>query len=86
LVGEQDRAMLLSALSCIDDVVLFSEDTPKKLLEQLQPDILVKGGDYNKEDVIGKESVKRVVILPFEAGYSTTNIIEKITGLVKENI
>lgn len=85
LVGEQDRAMLLSALSCIDDVVLFSEDTPKKLLEQLRPDVLVKGGDYRKEEVIGKESVKRVEILPFEAGYSTTNIVEKIADLVKEN-
>lgn len=76
--GELDRAFMLAALRWVDDVVLFSEDTPKELLSCLRPDILVKGGDYRPEEVAGREFAGRVEILPFVDGYSTTHTIEKI--------
>lgn len=76
--GEMDRAFMLAALRFVDDVVLFTEDTPKELLSHLRPDILVKGGDYRPEEVAGREYAGRVDILPFVDGYSTTETIEKI--------
>lgn len=85
LVGEEDRAYLLSALSCVDGVVLFDEDTPSQLLETIRPNILVKGGDYKVEEVIGREFVDSVQILSFKDGYSTTNVVNKIANLVKDN-
>ena len=81
---ELDRALLMSSLGFVDGVVLFEEDTPAEVLSQLRPNILVKGGDYKPEEVIGKEFVEEVQILPFQDGYSTTGIIERIQGLVKE--
>jgi hypothetical protein len=78
------NSVLLSALACVDEVVIFEEDTPKELLQVLRPDILVKGGDYKADEVIGRESVKRVEIISFEDGYSTTGLIEKIADLVKK--
>jgi D-beta-D-heptose 7-phosphate kinase / D-beta-D-heptose 1-phosphate adenosyltransferase len=86
LVQQNDRAVLLRALACVDDVVIFNEDTPKELLSVLRPDILVKGGDYKADEVIGREYVKRVEIISFEEGYSTTNIIDKITNMVRKGI
>ena len=74
----------MSSLGFVDGVVLFHEDTPAEVLSQLRPNILVKGGDYKAEDVIGKEFVEEVQILPFQDGYSTTSIIEKIQGSVEE--
>ena len=76
--GEIDRAYLLAALRFTDDVVIFGEDTPTKLLETLRPDILVKGGDYTVDQVIGKEFAREVRILPFVEGYSTTETIAKM--------
>lgn len=84
LVGQEDRAYLLSALGCVDGVVLFEEDTPAELLAAIRPNILVKGGDYKPEEVIGRESVDSVQILSFKEGYSTTNIVKKIANLAKE--
>ena len=81
---ELDRALLMSSLGFVDGVVLFEEDTPAEVLSQLRPNILVKGGDYKPEDVIGKEFVEEVQILPFQDGYSTTGIIKHIQELVKE--
>lgn len=86
LVQEDDRAVLLSALGCVDEVVIFGEDTPQELLSVLQPDILVKGGDYKADEVIGREYVKRVEIISFEEGYSTTGLVQKITNLAKKGI
>ena len=83
VVAQEDRALLLSALACVDDVVIFDEDTPEELLEKLRPDILVKGGDYKAEDVIGREYAERVEIIRFEEGYSTTGLINKIAHLAK---
>lgn len=84
LVHDEDRAILLSALGCVDEVVVFTEDTPAELLRVLRPDILVKGGDYKPEEVIGREYVKRVEIISFEDGYSTTGLVQKIAELAKK--
>ncbi|MCH4166584.1 MAG: D-glycero-beta-D-manno-heptose-7-phosphate kinase [Megasphaera sp.] len=83
-VCQEDRAVLLSALGCVDEVVIFDQDTPQELLAVLHPDILVKGGDYKADEVIGRESVKQVEIISFEEGYSTTVLIQKIADLVKK--
>lgn len=78
---QEDRAVLLAALSFIDAVVIFNEETPEALIRKLNPDVLVKGGDYKPEQIAGADLVKakggEVVIIPFVEGYSTTGIIEK---------
>ena len=82
IIGEQDRALLLSGLEAVDMVVLFDEDTPIDLLKTLKPNLQVKGGDYRKEDLpeypIIKEYGGDVKILSFKPGCSTSGIIEKI--------
>lgn len=84
LVHELDRARILASLSCVDAVVIFHEDTPTKLIKMIRPDILVKGGDYRPDQVAGREYAGKVEIIKFEEGYSTTGLIEKIAGLVRE--
>ena len=68
-------------LNYVDAVTIFSEETPQKIIEELRPDFLVKGGDYEPENIVGADYVRsaggEVVILPFVTGHSTTNIIEK---------
>lgn len=81
---ETDRARLLASLRDVDAVALFGEDTPTELIKKIRPDILVKGGDYKKEEVAGREYARTVEILPFKEGYSTTGLVEKIVTLVKE--
>lgn len=82
LIGEIERAHLLAALDCVDYVVIFDEDTPLKLIEAIRPDVLVKGGDYTREGVVGHEVVEsyggRVELVEFVDGRSTSGIIEKI--------
>lgn len=78
LVPQTDRAKLLAALSCVDYVVIFGEQTPYTLLSKLQPDVLVKGGDYKLQDIVGKEFVKKVYRYPVVKGKSTTNLIKLI--------
>ncbi|MGB1216623.1 MAG: D-glycero-beta-D-manno-heptose 1-phosphate adenylyltransferase [Saprospiraceae bacterium] len=79
---EVSRAMMLSAFSFVDAVVLFGEDTPLELIEFFLPDILVKGGDYTKAQIVGAKEVEenggKVEIISFLKGFSSTNIIEKI--------
>ena len=84
LVAQADRARLLAALGCVDSVVLFGDQTPSELIKRIRPDILVKGGDYCEEEVAGREYAKKVKIIDFEEGYSTTDIISRIAVLVKE--
>ena len=84
IVSEDDRAALLSALQCVDGVVLFEEDTPAELLAYLRPNILVKGGDYKKEEIVGREFVDEVAVLSFKEGYSTSDIVKKIAIMSKE--
>jgi len=82
LIGEEERAHILAALDCIDYVVVFDEDTPLNLIEALRPSVLVKGGDYTLDGVVGREVVEaaggRVELVQFVDGKSTTNIIGKI--------
>lgn len=79
--NEEDRAIILSALECVDYVVIFDEDTPFELIKNLNPDILVKGGDYKLEDVIGREFAKETILIDFVDGYSTTKTIKNINNL-----
>lgn len=85
LVPQKDRTKLLAALSCIDYVVVFGEQTPYELLSKLKPDILVKGGDYKIEDIVGREFVKKVYRYPLVAGKSTTNLIKLIVERYSKN-
>lgn len=78
--NETDRAIVLSALECINYISIFDEDTPLELIKIVKPDILVKGGDYKIEDVVGREFSKETVLIDFVDGYSTTNIIKKINS------
>lgn len=75
---EKDRVAMLSALSCVDYVVVFDEDTPYNLISEIRPDVLVKGGDYKVSEIVGREFASEVRVLPFVSGYSTTQIVSKI--------
>jgi D-beta-D-heptose 7-phosphate kinase/D-beta-D-heptose 1-phosphate adenosyltransferase len=80
--SEEDRAFVLAALECVDLVVLFADDTPASLIEQVKPQVLVKGGDWREEDVVGAEFVRaqggKVCILDLLPGRSTTSVVERI--------
>jgi D-beta-D-heptose 7-phosphate kinase/D-beta-D-heptose 1-phosphate adenosyltransferase len=82
--SESDRARILDALKPVDYVVIFEEDTPLRLIQTVKPDVLVKGGDYKVEEIVGSEFVisygGKVEIIPFVEGKSTTKIIQKIKG------
>jgi len=78
---ENQRAEVLSALSMVDYIVLFREDTPYALIKDIIPDVLVKGADWKKEDIVGNDIVKDVRTIPFVEGISTSEIIRKIKGL-----
>ncbi|MEM6734235.1 MAG: bifunctional heptose 7-phosphate kinase/heptose 1-phosphate adenyltransferase, partial [Myxococcota bacterium] len=83
LVPERERAELLSSLDCVDAVTFFAEDTPAELIRALGPDVLVKGGDYRPEDVVGRDTVEarggRVVIVPLVPDRSTSALVEKLS-------
>ena len=78
---EDGRAEVLAALEMVDYVTLFDEETPYELIKLVRPDILVKGGDWKKEDIIGSDIAKETRSLPFVEGVSTTRIIERIRRL-----
>ena len=82
ILHEEERAGILSGLGCVDYITIFREIDPLKLITSLRPDLLVKGGDWTKEQTVGKEVVERlggeVVIIPFIKGASTSNLIETI--------
>ncbi|MFI3314581.1 MAG: D-glycero-beta-D-manno-heptose-7-phosphate kinase [Rikenellaceae bacterium] len=75
--NEDARATILAALSSVDYIVSFSSDTPFELIKEIKPSVLVKGGDYSTENIVGKEFAENTVTIPFIEGYSTTNILEK---------
>lgn len=79
--SENDRAELLAALFMVDYVTIFSESTPYRLIKMLQPDVLVKGGDWKKDEIVGHDIVRETLSLPYVKGISTTDIIEKIRRL-----
>ncbi len=79
-----ERAFVLAGLEAVDAVVVFDEDTPQELVRALAPDVIVKGGDYAPDTIVGADDVTarggRVVVIPLTAGQSTTSIIEKLRG------
>jgi D-glycero-beta-D-manno-heptose 1-phosphate adenylyltransferase len=81
-IDEKARALILAALGFVCAVVLFDEETPYNLIKKIQPHLLVKGGDYKVEDIVGYDIVKakggQVLTLPFVEGYSSTDIINKL--------
>ena len=82
ITPEAERAEILSALACVDGVVVFDEDTPHDIITALQPDVLVKGADWAADAIVGRDVVEarggRVVRVPIEAGHSTSALVEKI--------
>lgn len=79
ITNENDRAKMLSFFEFVDAVIIFDEDTPFNLIAEIRPDILVKGGDYKEDEVVGREFSGKVEIISFVDGYSTSGIIEKIS-------
>ncbi len=90
LVPQGERAELLAALSVVDYIVIFDEPTPLSLIRELVPDVLVKGGDWKREDIVGGNEVEasggRVVVVPEIPGKSTSNLVEKIARQTRERV
>ena len=82
IIDENSRAILLASLQFVDAIVLFSEETPRNLIETIVPNILAKGGDYKVREIVGHEVVLEnggeVILVPFIVGFSTSNIVDKI--------
>lgn len=87
ILQERERAEVLCALSCVDYVTTFDEETPQKLIERLLPDVLVKGGDWALHQIVGREIVEqnggKVLTIHFERGFSTSDIIRRIRAVTK---
>jgi rfaE bifunctional protein nucleotidyltransferase chain/domain len=85
IIDEKARAEVVAGLDSVDMVIIFSEDTPYELIKTLEPDVLIKGGDWKEEEIVGADIVKgsggKVLTVPYISGYSTTSIIEKIIRL-----
>jgi D-beta-D-heptose 7-phosphate kinase/D-beta-D-heptose 1-phosphate adenosyltransferase len=81
---DEDRAIVLAGLGCVDCVTFFADDTPQRLIAALLPDVLVKGGDYTRDTIVGRTEVEAaggaVVVIPFVKGKSTTQTLRKIKG------
>ncbi len=81
---QADRAYVLAALEAVDAVVIFDEDTPLAIITALEPDVLVKGGDYREETIVGAKEVRarggEVKVVPLVQGQSTTSIVDRIRG------
>ncbi len=78
LTNQRARAELLASLECVDFVTFFSEPTPAETIDILKPDVLIKGGDYKRTEIVGHDKVKKLVRFPVVKGYSTTALIHKI--------
>lgn len=81
VISEGQRAEMVASLEMVDYVTLFNEDTPYELIKLLEPDVLVKGGDWKREEIVGSDIVPETYSLPYIKGVSTTEIIEKIKKL-----
>jgi rfaE bifunctional protein nucleotidyltransferase chain/domain len=85
IVPEAERAELLAGLAAVDAVLLFDEETPARVIDRLQPDVLVKGADWADDAIVGRETILarggRVVRAPIQAGHSTTDMISRIAAL-----
>jgi len=78
---QEDRKFVLLSLRCVDEVIIFDDDTPLNLIQSLKPNIITKGGDYKVSEVVGSDIVSQTVIIPFLPGYSTTNILNKMSEI-----
>jgi len=80
--NQLERSILLASLQFIDGIILFNEDTPYELIKKVKPNILVKGSDYKKEDIVGADIIENtggdIITIDFLEGYSTTSILDKI--------
>lgn len=89
IVLEDDRAFVLSALGCVDYVCIFDQETPEELIKKLIPDVLVKGGDWEKENIVGKKIVEehggKVFTIPEVVGRSTQKLIQTIVNRYSKN-
>jgi len=85
ILNEEERAQVVAALEAVDYVIIFDEETPRGLIAELVPDVLVKGGDWPLDEIVGRQEVEaaggKVLSLPYVEGSSTTDIIERIKGL-----
>jgi D-beta-D-heptose 7-phosphate kinase/D-beta-D-heptose 1-phosphate adenosyltransferase len=83
--SEAERAYVLAALEAVDAVAVFDQDTPLELVQHLQPDVIVKGGDYSPDTIVGAADVRarggQVVVIPLTPGHSTTSTIDRLRGL-----
>lgn len=78
IVAQKERALLLAGLEPIDFVTIFNEDTPEKLIKMVQPDVLIKGGDWKADQIAGRQYAKKVVRVPLVKGHSTSDLIKRI--------
>ncbi len=81
IYNQDERAFMLSSLSYVDYVIIFSEETPYELIKLIKPDYLIKGSEYNKNEIVGGEFAKEIITIPMIENISTTNIINKIKKL-----
>jgi rfaE bifunctional protein nucleotidyltransferase chain/domain len=85
---ETERAEVIAALECVDAAIVFDQDTPHEIISRLQPDVLVKGADWAEDAIVGRDVVEarggRVVRMPIEQGFSTTDLIAKIRAASQE--
>ena len=83
--SQEDRAVILDALESVDLVVIFDQETPAEIIKKLLPDVLVKGGDYTPDTIVGADIVTEnggeIKVIPFRSGHSTSSVIEKIIKL-----
>ena len=77
--SQEDRKLILESIRYVDSVIIFEEETPYRLIKSINPDIIVKGGDYNEEDVVGND-ISKVVIFDYIENYSTTKTIQHISS------
>ena len=79
---QDDRKFMLESLDCVDEVIIFDEDTPFELIKKIKPDYIVKGGDYKPEEVAGN-TISKVIIFNYDENYSTTKTLSKLQNSSK---
>jgi len=89
VMPQDERAEILCAVEMVDGVIIFEEDTPLELIKEIRPQVLVKGGDYDKDEIVGAKEVEswggRVVIVPYKPGFSSSEIIRRIVAGGRDN-
>jgi D-beta-D-heptose 7-phosphate kinase/D-beta-D-heptose 1-phosphate adenosyltransferase len=88
VLPENERVKIIASLEMVDYVTVFSDDTPLAIIEAVQPDVLIKGGDYRLSEIVGRDEVEKrggiVVTVPFEEGNSSSNIVDRILRSAKK--